>query len=78
MIVSSTYLFLNYFCLFKFIKKLVNSYHIGNFQNGLCGWELSGAINDDMFAWNRTNGKLLGDNGLEGPTFDHTQNENGM
>ena len=30
-----------------------------------------------MFAWNRTNGKLLGDNGLEGPTFDHTQNENG-
>ena len=30
-----------------------------------------------MFAWNRTNGKLLGDNGLQGPTFDHTQNENG-
>ena len=59
--------------------KIPNWLHftIGNFQNGLCGWDLSGAINDEMFMWNRTNGKLLGDNGLEGPTFDHTQNENG-
>ena len=47
------------------------------FQEGLCGWELSGAIDQDMFYWNRTNGKELEQNELIGPISDHNQEQNG-
>ena len=47
------------------------------FQNGLCGWELSGAIDDQMFYWNLTDGHLLQENQLTGPTKDHLDSDQG-
>ena len=47
------------------------------FQEDLCGWELSGAIDQDMFYWNRTNGEELEQNELLGPIFDHNEERNG-
>ena len=47
------------------------------FQNGLCGWQLSGAIDDQMFYWNLTDGHLLQENQLTGPTKDHLDSDQG-
>ena len=47
------------------------------FQQGLCGWELSGAIGEEIFYWNRTNGQELESNELLGPIQDHLENKNG-
>lgn len=41
------------------------------FQQGLCGWELSGAIDENMFYWNRTTGQELINLELPGPVVDH-------
>ena len=48
------------------------------FQTSLCGWELSGAINEDVFYWNRTNGQEIEANELLGPIIDHNENKDGM
>ena len=47
------------------------------FEQGFCQWELSGAITDEMFYWNRTNGQELVANDLLGPTLDHNGNQKG-
>lgn len=49
-----------------------------NFQNDLCGWELGGAIDENMFYWNRTTGDQLIANQLGGPVADHDGNPASM
>ena len=48
-----------------------------NFQDGLCGWMLSGPIDDEMFYWNRTNGGELESMNLAGPIVDHEEHKDG-
>ena len=47
-------------------------WHECDFENeDLCGWEVFPSPPDFPFQWERTNGKVLTDNGIEGPHFDH-------
>ena len=46
-----------------------------DFQQDTCGWEISGVI-DEFFSWNRTNGKLLSEIGLQ-PNVDHEDSDSG-
>ena len=49
-------------------------WHECNFEKeDLCGWQVFPSPPDFPFQWERTNGKLLADNGVEGPTHDHDE-----
>ena len=45
------------------------------FQDDTCGWEISGN-EGEFFSWNRTNGQLLNEQGLE-PHVDHLEYDTG-
>ena len=47
------------------------------FQTGSCGWSWDKQLTDEKFYWNRTNGLLLTENGLEGPQQDQHDNNEG-
>ncbi len=45
--------------------------------SGLCDWELSGAIDENQFYWNRTYVNELVSSGLYAPETDHTGSKEG-
>lgn len=49
-------------------------WHQCNFEKeDLCGWQVFPSPPDFPFQWERTNGKLLADNSVEGPQHDHDE-----
>ena len=42
-----------------------------DFQNNLCGWSNGGS----SFKFNRTDGQILTDLGIDGPNVDHTDSK---
>lgn len=49
-------------------------WHECNFEKeDLCGWQVFPSPPDFPFQWERTNGKLLADNSVEGPQHDHDE-----
>ena len=47
------------------------------FQSGPCKYNWDDELLEDTFYWNRTNGEILSQNGLEGPKKDHLEEVNG-
>ena len=49
-------------------------WHECNFENeDLCGWQVFPAPPDYPFQWERTNGQILDEQGIEGPKHDHAE-----
>ena len=45
-----------------------------DFENeNLCGWEIVASPPNLPFEWERTNGKTLEDNSIDGPYHDHAE-----
>ena len=47
------------------------------FQDGPCHWEWDNELLEDTFYWNRTNGEILSQNNLVGPSADQFEDTKG-